>query len=151
MKRWGVFLIIVVLVVALCVFFTVDKNGDDVQNGSGEIAQDERYDGLEDEEDNSIFEMSKDDEKLMFDVNGQYKMIFEFEENKVSGYYYEYEFASEDEAISASKAYQNEENTSVLGVTREGTKVLLKLDHTNYSNMNREQIEAMFTYLIDTY
>lgn len=49
MKRWGVFLIIVVLVVALCVFFTVDKNGDDVQNGSGEIAQDERYDGLEDE------------------------------------------------------------------------------------------------------
>ncbi|HOZ54019.1 MAG TPA: hypothetical protein PKY25_01645 [Bacilli bacterium] len=100
------------------------------------------------------FDYTTDDNKIVFNFNDAYYMVFYFNGQTVTGMWYVFDF-EDVETANASVAiyrsqYKNDEN-GFKRVYRRGTSVVIEFDGEQYKDLTRKQIEATFSYLKTMY
>lgn len=150
-------LLLLIVAVVLCFSLVAcgKKDDQDINNNlgdqSGDVQNNEENSG--DEEGslgNLDIKVESTDDRYVLTIAGQYKMIFEFENDVVSAYYLEYEFPTEEEAIAAESNYNAEdaEEAGIKSVVREGNVIRVEANLDEYEGLTRAQVEESFGALV---
>lgn len=130
-----------------------NQNSGDIQNEENNVndqkepSEQEEYTASGEDVDITV---QRTENSYTVNVGNQYKMIFEFENDRISRYYLEYEFETEEEAIAAEESYNAKDNEAygVKSVERNGNIVRVEADLEEYQDLTREQIEDSFNGLV---
>lgn len=111
----------------------------------------------ENNEQNQIEETLKsfytDDNKLVYNNGDVYKMVFYYEDDKITGLEHYYEYKDEKEA---KEKYEEDKetlknNTSIKDIILSGKYVVYVLSSDQYEGKTVQEVKDSYTYLIPVY
>jgi len=101
----------------------------------------------------TIKNMYTDDEKLVYDNNGIYKLVFYYKDNEITGFEHYYEYKDEKEAESKYK--EDSENLkndlSIKKISRSGKYVIYTMAGKEYEGKTVQEVKESFPYLLPVY
>ena len=101
----------------------------------------------------TIKNMYTDEEKLVFDNNGIYKIVYYYKDNIITGVEHYYEYKNEKEAENKYK--EDSENLkndqSIKKISRNGKYVVYTMTGSQDEGKTVEEIKSSYTYLLPVY
>ena len=101
----------------------------------------------------TIESLYTDDNKLVYDVSGKYKMVFFHSDDKVTSVQHYYEYKDENEA--ETKYNEDKENlkndVSIKSIIKSGKYVVYTYTGEEYEGKTMEEIQNTYNYLKPVY
>lgn len=123
-----------------------DKNKDKDKNNGKDSSVEERIS-------KTVKSLYTDDEKLVYDNGGVYKIVYYYSGTKITGYehYYEYkdDKAAEDQYKKDKENYKND--TSMKAITRNGKYVVYTFVASQYEGKTVDEIQNTYSFLKPVY
>lgn len=139
MKR-KIYLIVVCMLIFVLVGCNKNKDNDKDSNKNTKI-------------ENTIKDLYTDEEKLVYDNGGLYKLVFYYKDNEITGleHYYEYENEAE-----AKKQYDIDKdslknNVSIKNISLSGKYVVYTMAADQYEGKKVDEIKSSYSYLLPVY
>lgn len=133
------------VVVALCLFVVgcscEKKNKDDKKNkGESQI-------------ENTIKSMYTDENKLVYDNNGIYKLVFYYKDNEITGleHYYEYKDDVEAESKYKEDSEKLKDNLSIKKISRSGKYVIYTMAGKEFEGKTVQEVKESYSFLLPVY
>lgn len=102
----------------------------------------------------TINDLYTDEEKLVYNVNDIYKIVFRYENDIVTGeqHYYEYKDEAEAEAKYKEDSEKLKNDTSIKKITKSGKYVVYTMaGEGRHEGQNIKTIKESFSYLLPVY
>lgn len=134
-----------IFVVALCLFVvgcSGDKKNKDKEKDKGES-----------QIENTIKSMYTDENKLVYDNNGIYKLVFYYKDNEITGleHYYEYKDETEAESKYKEDSESLKNNSSIKKISRSGKYVIYTMAGKEFEGKTVSEVKESYSFLLPVY
>ena len=105
------------------------------------------------QDENIINDLYTDEEKLVYDNNGLFKIVFYYSDDNITGLEHYYEYENE---IDAEKKYKEDiekykNNAQIEKINRNGRFVVYTIVDTEYAGKTVSDIKETYSFLIPVY
>jgi len=96
-------------------------------------------------------ELYSDSEKLIYNFNNLYHLIYYYEGNKITGLQYRYDYGSAELAALSKSILETDNDPSIKSVVQDGRYIIVTYNEEEYKDMTVEEVKETYSYLEQIY